>query len=42
MLARYGDTAPLVIDPINFAEISVRYRTIQDIDEAVPPSSFSS
>jgi predicted nucleic acid-binding protein len=35
-LADIGDTAALVIDPIVFAEVSVHYSRIEDVDQALP------
>jgi predicted nucleic acid-binding protein len=35
-----ADTAPLVINPVVYAEISVRFSRIEDLDEALASSSF--
>lgn len=34
------DTERLVINPVIFAEVSVRYRRIEDLDEILPPTMF--
>ena len=31
-------TGPVILDPIIFAEISIRYRTIEEVDDLFPPS----
>ncbi|MBO0707090.1 MAG: type II toxin-antitoxin system VapC family toxin [Candidatus Dormibacteraeota bacterium] len=36
-----ADTGPLAINPIIFAEVSVRFTHIEDLDQAVPPSEFA-
>ncbi len=33
-------TARLVINPVIFAEVSIRYSDVQDVDEAVPKEMF--
>ena len=40
ILGRYGQSMPLVINAIVFSQISVRYRTMEDVDEAVTPDLF--
>jgi predicted nucleic acid-binding protein len=35
-IASLADTAQLIINPIIFAEVSVRYSRIEDVDEALP------
>ena len=39
-LTRAGNTSQLVINPLIFAEISVRYASIEEVDDVVPPASF--
>jgi predicted nucleic acid-binding protein len=39
-LAAQAETSILVIDPIIYAEVSVRFERIEDLDEALPPSLF--
>ena len=39
-LVQTAASAPLVINPIIYAEVSVRYSRIEDVDVAVPPSRF--
>jgi len=39
-LERAGDTGPLVINPIVYAEVSVRFTRIEDLDEALPVGDF--
>jgi hypothetical protein len=39
-LAEAGDHDVLVINPIIFAEVSVRYSTIEELEEALPVSLF--
>ena len=36
MLRQVGETAPLVINPIVYAEISVQYERVEDADAAFP------
>jgi predicted nucleic acid-binding protein len=38
-LEQTGDTAILVINPVIYAEISVDFDSIDDLDDAVPPES---
>ncbi|MCZ7586625.1 MAG: type II toxin-antitoxin system VapC family toxin [Deltaproteobacteria bacterium] len=40
MIARVAETAPLVINPIIYAEVSIRFRSIEEVEEAFPPSYF--
>lgn len=35
-IRRAADTARLVINPVIYAEISIRYQRIEDLDEALP------
>ncbi|MEJ7812068.1 MAG: type II toxin-antitoxin system VapC family toxin [Gemmatimonadaceae bacterium] len=39
-LADAAETSVLVINPIIFAEVSVRFDRIEDLDAALPPSAF--
>jgi hypothetical protein len=39
-LQQAGDTAILVINPVIYAEISVDFDSIDDLDDAVPPESL--
>ncbi len=39
-LAGCADTGLLVINPIIYAEVSVRFDRIEDLDEALPPAVF--
>jgi len=39
-LERAADTARLVINPIVYAEVSVRYSSIEDLEIALPKASF--
>ncbi len=39
-LAQCADTGILVINPIIYAEVSVRFERIEDLDEALPPEAF--
>ena len=39
-LQRAGDAGPLVINPIVYAEVSVRFNRIEDLDEALPTEDF--
>lgn len=39
-LAQAGDEGHLVINPIVYAEVSVGFDRIEDLDEAVPPGDF--
>ncbi|MCQ4081558.1 type II toxin-antitoxin system VapC family toxin [Streptomyces sp. RB6PN25] len=39
-LARARDEGVVVINPIVYAEVSVGYDAIEDLDEALPPSDF--
>jgi predicted nucleic acid-binding protein len=40
-LADAGQRGPLVINPIVYAEVSVRFDTIEALDEAVPPEFYT-
>jgi len=39
-LARAADEALLVINPIVFAEVSVRFERVEDLEDALPPELF--
>jgi predicted nucleic acid-binding protein len=39
-LARAADDGPLVINAIVYAEVSIGFPTIEELDEALPPSIF--
>ena len=39
-LAAAAEAGPLFINPIVYAEVSVRFSRIEDLDEALPPESF--
>jgi len=40
LLARVAETAQLVINPIIFAEVSVGYERVEELDAALPPALF--
>jgi predicted nucleic acid-binding protein len=40
MLTRAADEGDLVINPIIYAEVSVRYERLEDLDAALPDNSF--
>lgn len=39
-LAEAGEAGPLFINPIIYAEVSVRFSRIEDLDDALPPSDY--
>ena len=39
-LADLAEEAPLAINPIVYAEVSIRFDRIEDLDDAVPPDQF--
>ncbi len=39
-LAAAADVAPLVVNPIIYAEVSVRFTTIEELDAALPAAIF--
>lgn len=39
-LERQAEHSVLVINPLIYAEVSVRFRRIEELDEALPPSTF--
>ena len=40
MLAEAARTGPLAINPIIYAEVSVRFERIEDLDDALPESYY--
>ena len=40
MLARLGETARLVINPLIYAEVAVSYQAIEEVDAVLPRSTF--
>lgn len=40
MLARYADSGMLVINPVIYAEVSVGFERIEELDQVLPPDSF--
>jgi predicted nucleic acid-binding protein len=40
MLARYADGSMLVINPIIYAEVSIGFERIEELDEVLPLDSF--
>lgn len=39
-LADAADTGPLHINPIIFSEVSIRFSTVEALDEALPPQDY--
>ena len=39
-LARSAEAGPLFINPIIYAEVSIRFSRIEDLDDALPPSDY--
>lgn len=39
-LERQAEHSVLVINPLIYAEVSVRFRRIEELDDALPPSTF--
>lgn len=39
-LAAAADHGPLVINPIVYAEVSVRFSRVEDLDDVLPPSDY--
>jgi predicted nucleic acid-binding protein len=39
-LAKHGDGQRLVINPVVYAEVSISFERIEDLDEALPESAF--
>ena len=42
MLARHAESGMLVINPIIYAEVSIGFERIEDLDEVLPADSFRS
>ncbi|HEX2091040.1 MAG TPA: type II toxin-antitoxin system VapC family toxin [Longimicrobiaceae bacterium] len=40
MLAEMADRAPLILNPIVYAEVSIGYPTIEEMDAALPPELY--
>lgn len=40
-LARAGDESPLAINPLIFAEISIGFATVEELEELLPPEDFA-
>lgn len=40
MVAEAGERGPLYINPIIYAEVSVRFDRIEELDEALPPTHY--
>jgi predicted nucleic acid-binding protein len=39
-LERAADIGPLIINPIIYAEVSIRFRQVEDLEEALPPRDY--
>ena len=39
-LARVAESGPVYINPIIYAEVSIRFTSVEDLDEAIPPIDF--
>ena len=39
-LASAAEAGPLYINPVIYAEVSVRFSLIEDVDDALPPSDY--
>lgn len=39
-LERQAERSVLVINPLVYAEVSIRFRRVEDLDDALPPSTF--
>ncbi|MGI8683592.1 MAG: type II toxin-antitoxin system VapC family toxin [Acidimicrobiales bacterium] len=39
-LAVAAESGPLVINPIIYAEVSVRFTSVEDLDDALPPQDY--
>jgi predicted nucleic acid-binding protein len=39
-LGEVAETAPVAINPIIYAEVSIRYATIEEVEEVLPASAF--
>ena len=40
MVGQAGDTGPLFINPIIYAEVSARFSSVEDLDESLPPAYY--
>jgi hypothetical protein len=40
-LARAADAGPLVINPVIYAEVSIRFSRVEDLEQALPPAYFT-
>ena len=41
MLEDAGERGPLLINPVIFGEVSIRYATIEEVDEAIPATYYT-
>jgi predicted nucleic acid-binding protein len=41
MLAREGERSRLVINPLVYAEVSIGFHRIEELDDAIPPEHFT-
>jgi len=39
-LVRCGDASTLIINPVVYAEVSIRFRTIEELEDALPKGMF--
>jgi predicted nucleic acid-binding protein len=39
-LSRCADNSSLIINPVVYAEVSIRFKTIEDLEDALPASMF--
>lgn len=39
-LEQVAESGPLVINPVVFAEVSIRFSTVEALDDALPPQDF--
>ncbi len=39
-LAQAAERLPIVINPIIYAEVSIRFQRIEELDDALPPAMF--
>lgn len=39
-LARVAESGPVYINPVIYAEVSIRFTSVEDLDEALPPIDF--
>ena len=40
-LEQWSDTSTLVINPLSYAEVSIGFERIEEMDDAMPPDYFS-